>query len=91
MKNITIKQQEYFDKKDILIEVSEEIVVEPVNKVNVYSVGNLEATITELENRRRESNKKFDAEIQSNKSILDTVRAEIEAVVITQRPKTPTN
>lgn len=84
MKNITIKQKEYFDKNDIEIEV-EETITEPVVKKNIVTVGNIQATIKELKRRKKESNDKFDSEIELNQSLLDSVKTEVDAVSISTR------
>jgi len=85
MKNITLKQKEYFSKDEIELEISEEITAPVVVKTNTVTVGNINATIKELKRRRKESNDKFDEEIAYNQGLIDGMKTQIDATTITPR------
>lgn len=84
-KNYTIKNQDYYSKDDIQIEISEEIVTPVETKVSVISVANLQKTIDFLTEKKLKMIETIDAEIKENQDILDSLASEINNVTILPR------
>lgn len=85
-KKLKIKDQDYFSKDEIQIEISEEIVTPVETKKTYISVANLKSTIAFLKEKKKKLIAEIEAEIDENQEILDSMKTKIDNIEIKEKP-----
>lgn len=85
-KKFKIKKQDYYNKDEIQIEISEEIVTPVEVKKTFVSVANIKDTITFLKEKKKRIMEEIDMEIKQNQDILDLMQDKIDEVEIKNKP-----
>lgn len=88
-KKYKIKDQDYYEKGDIQIEISEEIVTPVRTETKTVTVASIENTITFLKSKKENLIAEIDAEIKENQDILDKMQDKIDEIEILERPASP--
>jgi hypothetical protein len=84
-KQFKIKEQDYYSKDDIQIEISEEISTPVEMRKTFVSVSNLKQTIAFLKEKKKKTVSEIEAEIQENQDVLDKMKLKIDEIQVKEK------